>query len=108
MMDEAPEEMKRHARVLMAKAIRSGDLRRGPCEKCGTTEHIHGHHTDYTQPLKVMWLCDSHHTQIHMTGKKYDKIEGLQVASCYKCKSSWAIRKKGGGKKCPRCQAKRK
>jgi hypothetical protein len=35
-------------------AIRDGKIIKGPCAMCGTTRNIHGHHKDYTQPLKVV------------------------------------------------------
>jgi len=46
-------------------AIGRGDLERGPCEVCGTAEHIHGHHEDYSRPLHVRWLCRLHHLLLH-------------------------------------------
>jgi len=46
-------------------AVRHGKLVRGPCAVCGTTEGIDGHHTDYTQPLNVVWLCKPHHREEH-------------------------------------------
>jgi len=46
-------------------AIRHGQLVRGPCAVCGTTEGIDGHHTDYTKPLNVVWLCKPHHREEH-------------------------------------------
>lgn len=47
-------------------AIRCGSIVRGACEKCGTTQRIHGHHDDYTQPLVVHWLCFGCHKAWHM------------------------------------------
>lgn len=53
------------ARRAVQSALRSGELVRQPCERCGT-EPAHGHHDDYSQPLDVRWLCrrchDEHHT----------------------------------------------
>lgn len=46
-------------------ALKSGELVRQPCEKCGTTERIHAHHDDYSKPLVVRWLCQKHHNQYH-------------------------------------------
>jgi hypothetical protein len=57
--------LRKRARSLMTKAIKEGKLIRGPCEVCGTTEDIHGHHDDYSKPLEVRWLCASHHGKEH-------------------------------------------
>jgi len=46
-------------------AIKRGTLVRGPCTVCGATENIDGHHTDYTKPLDVVWLCKPHHREAH-------------------------------------------
>jgi hypothetical protein len=46
-------------------AVRDGRIARGPCEVCGTTEDIHGHHDDYSKPLDVRWLCGQHHRELH-------------------------------------------
>jgi len=48
-------------------AIRRGKLVRGPCSVCGATEGVDGHHTDYTRPLDVVWLCKPHHREAHRT-----------------------------------------
>ena len=46
-------------------ALRSGKLVPQPCERCGSTEHVHAHHEDYSKPLEVMWLCRRCHGQRH-------------------------------------------
>ena len=46
-------------------AIKHEKLLRGPCHVCGATEGIDGHHTDYTKPLEVLWLCKVHHREMH-------------------------------------------
>lgn len=54
-------------RAQFAQAVKSGKIKRQPCEVC--TEPItHGHHNDYQNPLEVTWLCQKHHAEIHRTG----------------------------------------
>lgn len=49
----------------VARAIKSGNLQRSPCQMCGTENHVHAHHDDYSKPLEVMWLCPIHHRARH-------------------------------------------
>jgi len=49
----------------VAAAIKKGFLERQPCQMCGTTNHVHAHHDDYSKPLDVMWLCPVHHRARH-------------------------------------------
>ena len=53
------------AQNLVASAIKKKNLIREPCEECGSSESVHAHHDDYMRPLKVRWLCASHHRQWH-------------------------------------------
>ena len=46
------------------RAIKAGILTRSPCEKCGATKS-QAHHEDYSQPLKITWVCQRHHAEIH-------------------------------------------
>lgn len=47
-------------------AIRSGQMRRSMrCERCGAAGPADGHHTDYSKPLYVEWLCRSCHSKHH-------------------------------------------
>jgi hypothetical protein len=48
----------------LRRALRSGDLVRQPCKKCGA-EKTHAHHHDYGKPLDVEWLCSRHHREEH-------------------------------------------
>ena len=50
---------------IVSNAIRDKKLFKKPCEECGTAEHIHAHHDDYSKPLNVRWLCAAHHKQWH-------------------------------------------
>ena len=53
------------ASQMVCNAVRDGRLIREPCSVCGSEYRIHGHHEDYSKPLKVIWLCPQHHRDIH-------------------------------------------
>lgn len=54
---------------IVYKAVRSGWLKRLPCEKCGAIK-VHAHHSDYSKPLDVQWLCVKHHVETHYPEQK--------------------------------------
>jgi len=56
---------KRKAQVAVKNALRNKLLKKMPCEICGSTIRVHGHHEDYSKPLQVIWLCPRHHTDRH-------------------------------------------
>ncbi len=58
-----PGRYKAHQKVNFA--IRRGVLIKTPCEVCGK-EHVEAHHSDYSRPLQVTWLCHEHHKEIHL------------------------------------------
>lgn len=61
---------KYRAHLEVEAALRRGDLVKGPCEVCGTSEgRIDAHHDDYDQPLEVRWLCRLHHVRHHFGGE---------------------------------------
>ena len=60
--EKYPEKYK--AVMALGTAIRSGRVKRKPCEKCGKRK-THGHHADYSKPLEVQWLCGFHHAEVH-------------------------------------------
>jgi hypothetical protein len=53
------------AHNILNGAINRGKIIKEPCVLCGTTEHVHGHHKDYAQPLDVVWLCAKCHHRLH-------------------------------------------
>jgi hypothetical protein len=61
-----PERLNQRARArqIVARKIKAGRLLRQPCHKCGAAK-ADAHHTDYSQPLKVEWLCPRCHKQAH-------------------------------------------
>lgn len=58
---------KAEAQRIFKKAVGSGKLiRPDRCEHCKTNKkRIEGHHPDYSQPLKVIWLCNPCHRAEH-------------------------------------------
>lgn len=58
---------KRRAVQAVNSAVRDGRMEREPCEVCGATERVEGHHDDYSLPLDVRWLCKRHHDAHHLT-----------------------------------------
>jgi len=53
----------------VARAIKSGKLTRGLCNRCGSKKSC-AHHEDYNKPLDIMWLCQPCHTQRHKEMKE--------------------------------------
>ncbi len=49
----------------VADAKKAGELKPGPCEVCGSTDKVHGHHENYDRPLDLTWLCPKHHSARH-------------------------------------------
>lgn len=49
----------------VTEALKTGKLKKGPCEICGTRRRVQAHHEDYSKPLKVRWLCIKHHHAEH-------------------------------------------
>ena len=61
--EKFPEKVK--ARDTLNNEVKAGRVEKKPCEVCGSTKRIHGHHEDYSKPLKVKWLCPIHHNKLH-------------------------------------------
>ncbi len=57
-----PEKRKAHVKIKYA--IRAGKIRRSPCVECSEPKS-HAHHTDYSKPLQVIWLCAICHKRKH-------------------------------------------
>lgn len=55
---------KKRAQLKLKRAVQAGKLKRLPCSRCGDPKS-HGHHYDYSKPLKVKWLCAKHHGAEH-------------------------------------------
>jgi hypothetical protein len=57
-------ERKVKASIAVNNAVRFGKLKKQLCHVCGATK-VDAHHTHYSHYLEVVWLCRSHHTQLH-------------------------------------------
>ena len=58
-----PEKRTSHWKVF--KALKRGILNKSPCKVCGN-EKAQAHHSDYSKPLWVEWLCAIHHKRKHL------------------------------------------
>lgn len=59
------ERDKASARRKLKRAVVAGEVLRFPCEVCGHGE-VEGHHPNYAEPLNAVWLCRTHHKEIHV------------------------------------------
>lgn len=57
--------LKRIAYYMVSNAIRGGHLKKQPCSVCGSNINIEAHHSDYSLPLSIVWLCGKHHKEWH-------------------------------------------
>jgi len=58
-----PEKCRAHS--IVARAIKNGALVKGRCAVCKTYEDVEAHHSDYSRPRDVHWLCWYHHKLEH-------------------------------------------
>ncbi len=61
------EPEKNLARQRLGYAVRTGKVVKKPCELCGDPK-VQAHHTDYSKPLNVQWLCFTCH-RVHGHGQ---------------------------------------
>jgi hypothetical protein len=66
---DAPDEVKKAARLAIRNAVRRGDVKRPKrcqvCKKVGKVRGPEAHHPDYHKPLDVVWVCRKCHAKIH-------------------------------------------
>jgi hypothetical protein len=64
---EAANPDKHRAQRAVRQAVATGRLEKpDACQRCSkpcAPRALHGHHTDYSQPLEVEWLCAACHAQ---------------------------------------------
>ncbi len=60
----AANKHKLRAHYLVSVALTTGELVKLPCHVCDDF-NSQAHHEDYSKPLEVMWLCQTHHSERH-------------------------------------------
>lgn len=68
------------AHIAVQRALNQGKIVKQPCEICGEPK-VDAHHDDYSQPLKVRWLCRSHHSRLLAGGDDMFKVTKPKGAS---------------------------
>lgn len=67
---------KRAVNLMVSYAIRIGKLTPEKCWWCGSGDHIHAHHEDYSKPLEIMWLCRNCHGRRHRGINEVARLAG--------------------------------
>ena len=68
---------KARAKDRVRYAIRTGKIKRIPCEFCGKLNTM-AHHEDYSKPLDVWFLCPLHHAARHVLTGYHEKHRGIK------------------------------
>lgn len=72
------EKHKRICRAATSYAIGSGAIYRPRhCESCGKPCTPHAHHSDYSLPMVVKWLCPICHSKLHSKTNTHDRPESV-------------------------------
>ena len=62
---ENPERYR--AYNILNRALRAGKIVKPDlCQKCREPGRLHGHHSDYSKPLEVDWLCAKCHSELRI------------------------------------------
>ncbi len=80
-------KIKENARHLFGYYKRIGKIKKQPCRDCNSTIRIQGHHTDYSKPLEVTWLCSLCHAREHKRLKKCNQYQIYSVDTHYNPKA---------------------
>jgi hypothetical protein len=67
---EAENPLAVSAQKLVRREVRAGRLQRQPCERCGSSRTVDGHHDNYLEPFSIRWLCRLHHKERHVELKR--------------------------------------
>lgn len=72
---------KQYRYAVKYRIIKRPDL----CWRCSIVCKPHGHHTDYANPLDVMWLCYACHVEWHHWPLKPEKVTVEEKSECGAC-----------------------
>lgn len=64
------------ARRMANAAVKKGQIKKKPCERCGAVKS-EKHHDDYSKPLEVIWLCRPCHIEHHKKMKESKDLGNL-------------------------------
>ncbi len=73
-----PDPVKYEAYRLVRAERKKGFLIPEPCEVCGSTDNIQGHHDDYNKPLELRWLCRSCHAIYHYSRQRPNPLPPVE------------------------------
>lgn len=75
---EEKNKHKKYAQGQVARAIKTGKIKKEPCSICGNT-NSEAHHEDYSRPLYVIWFCKKHHAERHIQLRKMERETKFQI-----------------------------
>ena len=68
MLEKSELEERQRVRQITKRAIARGEIiKKDSCEWCGSNQEIQCHHSDYSKPLEVLWVCKNCHIRHHNT-----------------------------------------
>jgi len=62
--DKKENKEKQLIYIKVREAVRKGKITKEKCFFCGKIQ-TEGHHSDYSKPLEVLWVCRQHHKDLH-------------------------------------------
>ena len=68
------ERVKNPVRYKALKSYKIYNRNKTSCIICND-EHSEAHHEDYTKPLEVIWLCKTHHGELHRNKRRGINVE---------------------------------
>lgn len=85
-MDDKEKGKRIRAYYLGRQAIKSGKIKKQPCEICGS-KYAGWHHPNYNYPLRIRWLCYNHHDEAHAKYRRFQK--GKELAHILRNENLW-------------------